>query len=599
MVARTWQNPVVGAGLVMVVTFLIFRALMLKDGWFFQDDYEMLLFARTEPLTLSHLLEPDNGHIMPGTRAVYLLVAHAGWLNWPLAASIALLLQTTAALAALVMLVSLFGARWWVLAPLAIYLTSAITAQAALWWISAVNQTPVQIAFFGSVACWSSYLRRRSGASLAGTLAFLCLGLMFFQKVLLVVPVLIFVMLSYFAEGSLHARVVSCVRRYWPAAVGVGLLSGIYLAFFLWTVPDATPGSVVNQEWAPTFGRMFGEAFASGVVGGPNGWRRTPGGAWADPGLAQLVWAWLVIGLVVLLSLALHRRAGRAWLMLLGYYMLLAALITVTRSNVLGSEIALAYRLQTDGLCAAVLALALAYLPVRDALPTNALEPRSVPSAVRRGVFVPGLLLLAAVCANGLGNWAWFARDFHDSNRSRSYVSNLHTDGQRLGSLELADPGLPPTVQRAFSSKNHLSDLAPVLLPTATFPTTSNDLAVVTRTGQVHQALVRPRVEEANRPTGGCGWRVEAGDRVSVRLTARVSGRQWLRLGYLGTGPGSAVVRVGSDTSVIHLRRGLSSAFVRVGGSFARVEVGDLHGDGVAICLDAVQVGFLGPGVKL
>lgn len=591
----------------MVLLLAMFRALMLSDGWFFQDDYEMLAFARTTPFGLEHLLEPDNGHVMPGTRLAYLAVTSAGWLNWSLAAAIAVALQVFAALAALWMLVVAFGPRWWILAPLALYLTSVLTAQAAVWWISAINQTPVQIAFFSSVAFWLHYLRSRSWRALLGTVLSIVLGLLFFQKILLVLPVLVWLLLAYFTEGSLVARIRSAFRTYWPSAVVVGLVAGGYLAYFLVAVPDTTPGAVVHRDWWSTLRSMFFEAFPAGIVGGPNGWTSAPGGAWADPGAAQLVWAWFVIAIVVLASVVLHARAGRAWVVLVLYYLLLAAVLSVTRSSVFGGEIALAYRLQTDGISAAVLALALAYLPLRGAHGANVLVRRDLTR--REGsdahvtkASVAGLALLAVVSANGLGNWIWFARDFHENNDSKGFVTNLKTAEDRLGSLELAETGLPDSVRRSFSSQNQLSDLAPVLLPRATFPTTSNNLAIVDMRGNVHQALLQSASRGMKRPSGGCGWRLESGDSLTVPLTEPVSGPRWLRLGYLGSSTGSATVRYGEDSETLDLQKDLNSGFVRVDGRFDEVQIeiaAGGTGDGVAICLDAVQVGSLEPGPLL
>lgn len=597
--AARLQHPVIAVGLGMVLVLVLFRTWMLKDGWFFQDDYEMLAFAAQEPIGLAHLLQPDNGHVMPATRLIYYLVAHAGWLNWSLAVAFAVALQGLAGLAALAMLVTLFGPRWWALTPLAIYLTSVITAQAAVWWISAINQTPVQIAFFGSVACWVVYLRGRRFTPLVGTVLFLAFGLLFFQKILLVIPVLIWLMLAYFVSGSLRQRVLAAFRLYWPSALAVGIVSVAYLAYFLVEVPDTTPGSVVNQAWLPTFNAMFLDAFASGIVGGPNGWRPTAGGAWADPPLAQLVWAWVVLLAVVGLSLVLHRRSGRAWVMLVAYYGLLTALITVTRSSVLGSEIGLAYRLQTDGLCAAVLALGLAYLPLQGATVSNSLAERATLPRATPTLTLAGVVVLGIVCLNGIGNWIWFANDFQSSNESRPYVTSLHEDDLRLGRIDVADGGLPDSVRRSFSNKKHLSDLAPVLLPQARFPTTTNDLSVASREGEIHQALLRAVANEENRPAGGCGWRLESGDSVTVTLTPAASGPQWLRLGYLGNDAGTATVWVDGAPTEIQLKKGLQSAFVRVDATFDRVRVDNLEAPGLAICLDAVQVGFLRPGARL
>ena len=53
-----------------------------------------------------------------------------GSLNWTLAATLTIGVQVLASAACLWMLVTLFGARWGILAPLALYLTSALTCPA-------------------------------------------------------------------------------------------------------------------------------------------------------------------------------------------------------------------------------------------------------------------------------------------------------------------------------------------------------------------------------------------------------------------------------------------------------------------------------------
>jgi hypothetical protein len=349
---------------------------------------------------------------------------------------------------------------------------------------------------------------------------------------------------------------------------------------------------VVHQEWWPTLKAMFFKAFAAGIVGGPNGWRSVTGGAWSDPSSAQLGWAWLVIASVVLASVALHRRAGRAWLMLLGYYLALAAVISVTRSSVLGGEIGLAYRLQTDGVCAAVLAMSLAYLPLRGAAASNLLVARRHVHPHGPAVTITGLAVLLIVCVNGLGNWIWFARDFQDGNRSRPYVTSLHLAEQSLGPLELADADLPPSVRRSFSSKSRLSDLAPVLVPRSTFPTTSSRLMLVTRRGDVGQAVIDAVATSPTGPVEGCGWRVR-GRGVRIPLTTSPGGDGlWMRMGYLSSHDMPVQMLIAGQSMTGRLDKGLGSLYVKAERWGDEVYFPGLPTDRT-LCVDVVRIGPL------
>lgn len=596
--ATTMQHPVVVVGVGMVVVQVLFRTWMLAPGWFYTDDYVLLSEALRYDLGLEYLFLPENGHLMPATRLIYWILAQSGWLNWPLAVAIAVVLQMLASLCAIWMLVTLFGRRWWILAPLAIYLTTAITAQASLWWVSVLNQTPVQIALFLAVGCWVHYLCTGSYRWLVGTVGALIFSFLFFQKGLLILIVLVYLMLAYFATGGLVSRVRDSVRRHWQAAVVVGGVSGAYLAYNL----SATAGSgqAASGDWWDTFSALALRAFPAGIVGGPNGWSQRPGGAWADPSALQLVLSWTLILAVVATSIVLRRRAGRAWLLLVIYYLALATTISVTRSGVFGFDIALAYRLQTEGAAVAILALALAFLPLLGAKESSQ-SRAELPASTGGRLQAVASVALAVVCINGVGNWAWFARDWHAANDSKPYVSALHDDVVRIGKVDLDDQVVPASVlSRLAAPNNTLSEVAPAILgPDASFPHTTARLVRVSPEGQMYQAVLAPAARSQGRPKGVCGWRLEPGSwtRISMRA-ATDPAVWWVRLGYLGAGSGEAKVRIGGDVVTVQLKDGLQSVFIRTQEAVSAVYIGELTSD-VAICLDTIEVGTPQLGARL
>ena len=192
--------------------------------------------------------------------------------SWGTAAAFTLTFSTLAALACWWMLVTCFGARVEILALFAVYLFSAMSAPALMWWAAGLNQLPLQVVWFAAVAAWVHYLRSRRVRWLMATTAVIAIGLLCYVKTLLVLPVLALVALGYFSSGGARARVQDAVRRYWPAAVaGVGL-STLYLVYYVVAVPqpfveqDRSTGLL--GDLADT---MIGTSFASSAVGGPSG----------------------------------------------------------------------------------------------------------------------------------------------------------------------------------------------------------------------------------------------------------------------------------------------------------------------------------------
>jgi hypothetical protein len=592
---RERRHPVILTGLALVALQLLTRGWALSSNWFYTDDYALLRDAGTG-LSGTYLLDPLNSHLMPGTRLLAWLVAESGNLNWPLAASITLVLQALASVAALWMLLGLFGRRWGVLALLVVYLTTAITAQATLWWISSLNQIPVQLGFFVAVGGGVRYLRSRRLRWLVTAVAGLVVGLLFFQKALLSLPVLAFLALAYFAGGGPVARFLVAVRRFWPAVVAVSAVSLAYLAYFLTQVEqplqaDTSASPVALAE------NMVGSAFITGALGGPWRWSAHQGGAWADPPLWVTQMCWVTAALVVAYAFLRRHATLRAWALLAGYLTVSVLLVALSRGLVYGNEIGLAYRFQTDVVCVLVLSLGLAFLPVPGAVESS--HPREEPLL---RLEVPGRAVVAGVVVLGLSgsvNWFWYAHDWKTSNASRSFVDILERDLRRNEPVDVADTVLPRAVMPAiFAPDNRISSLA-VLLPGETsYPDSTDRLAVVGDRGTMHQALIETKVASRTGPADGCGWRVTArGLEVPLRGET-IDTDWWLRIGYLGSTRSPVRVTAGDSVVPGTVYPGLNSLYVRVAGTFDAVRIDGLS-PGATLCIDTVEVGLLARGPRL
>ncbi|MFC6285666.1 hypothetical protein ACFP3Q_00395 [Nocardioides sp. GCM10027113] len=592
-------RPVVVAGLVMVALQLGHRAWAVLSGFFYFDDYVLLLEARERGLTLDYLAEPFNSHLMPGTRALLWLVDASGPLNWGLAATLTLALQAAASLAALWMLVVLFGPRWQVLVPLAVYLTTASTAQATLWWISSLNQISIQATFFVAVGAWVRYLRSRRLAWLLGAAGAVATGLLFFQKALLVLPVLVLLALAFFATGGLAGRITRLARCYWPALVVMGGVAGLYAVYALAEVPQ--PFTEPDLDAAALAWNMASST-ALAAWGGPWLWEWQPGGAWAAPPTWLQAAALLATAAVVVLSVARRRSAAVAWLLLAGYVTLDIVLVATSRAPVFGAEIGLAYRLQTDVVCALVLTLGLLLLPVRGAADPGG--SRGARRSARTGGPGPRLLVgvTAVVALSGLFSWTTYANLWHDRNASEAYVRTLDAELDRTGRVFLADQEVPDDVMPAelfAPDDNRLSVFTRLLRQPAEYPTTSSRLAIADEAGTLHQALLEPVLESPPGPSPGCGW-LGRSPAVRIPLSSRtIAVPWWVRIGYLSSGADRVTITLGDQQrEEVELAGGLGSLFVRTEAAFDEVALLDLD-PGTSVCVDVVEVGDLVVGPRL
>jgi hypothetical protein len=590
------RRLILGAAILSILASLAFRGWVLLTGWFYLDDYNLLSEAVAEPLSLDHLVTPYNNHLMPGGRLLTWWVASSGPLDWTLAALLVLGLQLAASAAALWMLLTVFGARWSVLALLNLYLWSAVTLPATVWWAAAINQVPLQLAFFLAVGAWVRYLRTRRLRWLAATAGALALGAFFYVKWLLILGVLLFLLLAYFVGGTPRERVVTAVRTYWPAALVLGGLGGAYLAYYLVNVPQpfSETDSSLSGQIADT---MVGTAFATGAVGGPWRWTAlTSPAAYADPPLWAQHAAWVVLVLVVLY--AALRRTGtlRAWLLLAAYLAALWGLLLNSRAPKFGETIGLEYRYQTEVVCVLVLCLGLALLPLDGAVDGS--RPRVRPPLTWAA---PAWLVTAAVVAVSASSLfsSWkYADLWRTNNDSAPYLANLAADLQEQGAVELAEQVVPEGVMSSLAApRNKTTLLAPLVSDRVSFPDSSSDLGVVAPDGTLARAQIQVAVLSEPGRKEDCGWLVQERGR-SIPLGGEAfDWTWWVRIGYLASEGSPVVVTAGEDAVETVVQPGLNSLYVKVDGSFDSVRIDGLTGD-AKMCVDMIEVGQPVPGLR-
>lgn len=592
------QRLVIGAGLMLIVGQLILRAWAVFPSFFYADDYVLLADARDRGASgADYYLEDFNSNLIPGVRWLATAVEQAGTLEWTLAASLGLVLQAAASLAALAMLVNLHGRRWGIIPPLLLYLFSAVTVPSYMWWIAALCQLPLQICFFLGVLTWVGYLRTRSLLWLAACVTLVVVGLAFYTKSALIAPVLAFVAVGYFARGSLLARVRTTVAAYWPALVVFTVLLGGYTAYYRATVPQPFTDEE-GAQMGQVLSSMLGTSLPTSLAGGPwQWWDTTPPVVLAQPPIWAISLSSIAIVGLVCYGFLRRTRTLRAWAMLAAYAVALAVLLGASRGQIYGSISGLEFRYLTDVVCAATLALGLVFMPLRGAVESS--EERNAPLLVWRAPVWVTIAACVAVTAGGVVSTVRYVGFWHHDNASAHFVERLRADVGRLGPVDLVPQTLPDTVMPAYTSPmNRSPDFVALLDLPVSYPDSSDRLGMIDDDGSVHGMMIGPGPRSAPGPAEGCGWRVaERGRTIRVEGT---SGSQiapnWMRIAYLSSQASIAQVSFDGKTRQESVRPGLNNLYLRAEGEPGEVRIDGLE-PGTILCVDAIEVGpqVLGP----
>ncbi|WP_243742561.1 hypothetical protein [Actinorugispora endophytica] len=359
------RDPVVLLGAALIAASLLLRGWVLRHAYFVEDDFLFVARAAASPLTVEYLTELHKGHLMPGALLlVYVQTAVAPY-SWPLTAGIMLALQGGAAAAAFRLLWVLFGRRWAILAPLAVYVFSPLTVPVLTWWSAALNGVPLQLAV-ALALLWTVRHLREGGTRFAWMAAgAVLLGMAFSVKAMLLPPLLFAVAAAFCTPGRLSrapGAALAARPRFW---LGMAALTAGHLLVYLSRPRDVEGAGVPRLDVGLGMARrLLAETFPVGAVGGPVRWTPvTPAGGLLEPHPGVVAAAWAVLGALVLLSLLHRRRAWRAWAVLAGYLVCADVLPTLIARGRYQELTGYDPRYVADAAPVLALCLALAFLP--------------------------------------------------------------------------------------------------------------------------------------------------------------------------------------------------------------------------------------------
>ncbi|MBK8728667.1 MAG: hypothetical protein IPM00_04265 [Tetrasphaera sp.] len=596
------RNPLRTAMLLVLLLSLAVRFNVMRDGYFITDDFMLQSRAMESPLTWSHVSRVHTGHFEPLGFTVMWLLAHLAPWNWGVAVALLITGMAIAYLLAWRMLVELFGRRWLTLVPFTWLALTPLTLSATTWLSAAILWTPTLAVLAGLTTSTVQHLRTGSARSLVGALAWLVVGLLTFEKILIALPwlLLLGVALRPAREPALTGlrHVVRARWRLWAGFAGTAVVYVIvYLAS---SARDGASPSLgrptVSQVWDFTYLSLF-RTLIPALLGGPWTWQGVGyGGAMVD---SPRWFDWLTLMALVILTvlgLVVRRGLGRQLVAVATYVGCSLAMLAIGRVAFGGSILALEARYLADAVVPIAIALGAALMPYRDEaapwLPLGTSLGKSLPGRslhLAVGAVAAAVGMLSIHATNGYAT-------FSTANPYRPFVEQVRASLHSLpADAQIYDTNLPvPIVGPIFEEYDLVSRfVAPAL-------TTEQRASVghltqyskpyfLDTTGRFQPMRVEGTSNVAKFP-GVCGWLVEEG-RAVVPLQSEAFPWGWaVRVGYLSDRATPARITLGTGSREVQLDKGLGEVFVPLTGGGRTVAITGVA-PGASVCIGDVQVG--------
>ena len=614
-------SPVLLVAAVLIIAQIAIRGWVAGRGYFYWDDLILVGRADRYPLWSPELLLYDHdGHFMPLAFATAWVVTTIAPLQWGGPVATMLIMQLAASVAVVRMLLVLIparsrNARWAVLIPLAGYLFCPLTLPAFAWWAASLNALPLQFALAWVVADAVLLVRTGRGRYAVSGVLVLIVGLLFFEKAV-VVPFVAFavaVLERYVprAEGASESSGWAAVRSVARAGARLWLSSVVVLAGWAAAYLTVADHTAIDTSLAGAR-RLLHSATSLGIVptvlGGPWVWARwLPSTPWATPPRWIIVPAWLLVVALVLLSLRMRRRVLPVWGLVAGYVLAVQLPIVLIRGGPnTAAELMQSLRYLADiaVVLAAAAALLLAAPPRENRRARTGLvhavmtmlpgaEPGGrKPDGPRRWACGVAIALTMAFIVSSLYTTVSFTRSWEVSP-TRTYLTNARAAFADGDGSPLLEQEVPWGVLTPMAHPQNLAAqvLGPIIPPDA-FGVATPRLRMLTDEGRSVDASVWWNRRILAGPEPGCGYRIDSAEPVTLWLDGPMLEHGWTaQINYFADRDGRITVALEhGDPVVAPVRAGVHTVFVHVVGSGEVLRIGS-RTPGLDVCVGIGPVG--------
>jgi hypothetical protein len=590
---RARVDAMLVGGIALVGLQAVVRIVLVSRGYFWQDDFLHLSQARTDGFSPDFILQDYNDHLEPAKFTVVWLVLELFGFSYAAAATTMVVLQLATSLALLWVLRRLFGHSVVLLVPFAAYLFTPLGLVSGTWWAASLEGLPLQLCMLLTIGAASVCLEVGSWRWAVASWAAFVLGLLFWEKALLILPALLATVVLVMLKGMRPAARWSYLRASWRLWVGHLVIALIYLVWYVTVIAFDSNQRSNDVDIGEVVDKLLLRTWLPGLFGGPWSGSGAENTLAATPGATVIVICVVLAAALVLGSFATRGiGAIEGWLLLACYLWADVFLVLVGRTD-FASFLARDPRYVADALPIAVIAVCAAYAPPVD--PAAARPPR-VPAMVRRpvelltGRISPAVVssaVIVVICSALFTTTQTSGALRHEY--ARTYTESALGAARADPSLVLVDSSAPP-VDVVAQPVSIIYSAAGVPV---TFDAASTHLSILNGFGEPRPVTILAPALEERGPRRDCGWLVRREPK-GIASVERADRRSVLRLGYFSGGSTTLEVTVGGLRQEVSSAPGLGEAFFPLGDSTGRLRVAVAAGHS-PVCVSDVSVGVPWP----